>query len=324
MIGTSSNNSQQGIGEKAREASKRLFYVAYFRLHEIEWDIPEPINIQDGDRMMQVKVSHGPFRVPLAAMQQPKTKAGGASFEIPDEVVDLPDGLYCEIAFNVTDHGPDSNADWTAWWDEYTTIAEELASSTSLSMKQRVAPVKVGEYIRVEEPDKVYGQQYRFRAFAGAPATVNEDMKEDVRCSVEAVMTRRLHPRIYLALNWYNHSKRVDNGSDRLIALWFATEVLVAAETGTDKTDTKLARILARPEYGLNVTPEEINSNLGLIEMRRLRNQIAHEGYRPSSWDLAASRGRDLPQILDDSVAEILRHEMGLSPTETLIRHIHK
>jgi hypothetical protein len=147
-------------------------------------------------------------------------------------------------------------------------------------------------------------------------------MQEDVRRSVEAVVNRPLRPQVYVALNWYDHSKGVDNGSDRLIALWIALEALVGTAERSGNIDRHAAELLASDKFGLNLSSEQIKQALGLSDMRRLRNLIVHEGYRSSSWDLAVSLGRDLPQILDDVVAEILRTEMGLSPTQTLFRHV--
>ena len=36
-----------------------VFYVAYFRLHDIPWEIPEPITIQDAEKITQVKIGSG-------------------------------------------------------------------------------------------------------------------------------------------------------------------------------------------------------------------------------------------------------------------------
>ncbi|MDA0232541.1 MAG: HEPN domain-containing protein [Chloroflexi bacterium] len=139
--------------------------------------------------------------------------------------------------------------------------------------------MKVGEYVRLIKPDTSYGKSFRFQGYAGAEAAVTTAAQEDIRRAVEAVANQHLAPQVYVALNWYDQSKRAETGADRLVALWIALEALMSIERSRGKLDTKAARFLSSEAFSLGIKTDRIHEALGLGEMRRLRNRIVHLAY---------------------------------------------
>jgi len=302
------------------------FYLAYYELHEIPWKLKDKIIFQDKKTGAQFQIGRGPYHIPLMASPEVKTRAGGATISTKNDSYVLEGGTYFGAAIPLLPEGEPYVSISLAEWDRLGQMADDAASCVGLCFDQRVSLKKVAEYIRFPESGGSRPRElYMWRAHPGAKASVSKRSVNSVERALNTMLYKQVSPATELALRWFEHSKAVMTGPDRLIALWIALEALFGpVERGTELVN-KTARHLALKRYRLNLTPSEIKKALGLNYMREMRNEVVHSGVRWVPWPVSDERReRDWPQILNDIVGEILRYRLNATLTMTLHKHVEE
>ena len=246
------------------------------------------------------------------------TRAGGATASFANEVVTLEGGELVGIAFPMQEVTSFDD------WDDAAGQADDCAAIVGLCLNQRFAVLRRAQFARQHETAaEKRSDVFRFPLYSGGKASVSARSTRSMIRAIDRLVTGAIAPQTLTALRWFEQSKRVMNGADRVVALWIALEALFPRVRTHEKLVRSTARELTKAAYGLGSDPGEIISALGLQEIRGFRNQVIHEGARKFvARDLpGATHDRDYPQILNDIVAEVLRHRLHATKTREVNRH---
>lgn len=301
-------------------SDRSAFHLAYYELHELPWLVAPPIKLRDETFGFQFELGVGPYWVPNEATPRTITVAGGARIETVHENYQLEGGTFFGVAAPIEWELP-GNA-----WESSSTWADDCAGIVGLCLNQRFALKKRAEYVSRREPDGTpAGTDFRWKAYPAGRASISKRSVASTIRALDLFAARRISPQTLTALRWYEQSKRVEVGVDRLVALWIALEALVPKARNHAELVNAAATELTKPAYRLSDNAEIIANALGLWKIREYRNAIVHEGSRDFPWPTDEhSLQRDWPQILNDVVAEILRNRFHATPTREINGHFKK
>ncbi|MFC1978580.1 hypothetical protein ACFLVP_01165 [Chloroflexota bacterium] len=74
--------------------TSKWYYRAYFQLHDIHWELKEPIKLILNPTGIIIELGNGPYRVPKMASPIAITKAGSTTIEFPNEIETLEGKTY--------------------------------------------------------------------------------------------------------------------------------------------------------------------------------------------------------------------------------------
>lgn len=296
------------------------YFLSYYELHEISWNIKGPVRLQDAVHGTQFHIGTGPFWIPDMASARIRTHAGGATLEAVNDITKLEGGTFFGIG------RPVSSDSASIPWNEFKVWADDCAALVGLCLNQRFALQKRAQYVKHLDGDgSPRRESFMWDLFAGGRASVSERSTRSLIRAFDRLASGRVRPATLTALRWYEQSKRVTIGADRLVALWIALEALMPQAKAHDALVKLAAQELARPTYRLSARYKTVRRALGLDIIRRCRNAVIHEGLREVPWPVADdAEHRDWPQILNDVVAEILRDRFTATKTREVNRHFAK
>ena len=307
------------------------YYKAYYELHELNWRVDAPVRIEraDDDGLItgQYQVGHGPYRIPqLAKVDNVRTRAGDAVFVLDNSLFTLEGDTYCAIALAVDEAILDSSP---PQWEEVRNLdeqADDAAAVIGLCLDQRFAARPISRHIeRTELEVGKAPASFVLTGYPAAKASMSQRSTKALLRSLGRIADRRPDVHTLTALRWLEQSKRVTNGADRLVALWIAAEALMGGAQGHKGLVRKLASELALKKYKLGLSADEVIRVFGLDQMRKVRNQIIHEGLRPDWWPVdPGNEQRDLPQLLHEIVSTVIRNRLHATPTRAPREHVRR
>ena len=194
---------------------------------------------------------------------------------------------YFEVAIPVTRWmgRSISQEDWT----KLSEFAGDMASVVGLCLNQRTVLKKVAEYASEITPGQYpRSMEFRWEVHVGARASVSKRSSRSIQRAILTAMNEQVPPKSQAALSWYEHSKCVTVGADRLVALWIALKALMG-ESNHTRLVRKTAEYLAHKDFRLGLDSPGIVKALGLGHIRELWNKIVHQGVRWVPWPVSGS-----------------------------------
>ncbi len=202
-------------------------YIAYLELHEIPWEVEGEVRFQTQASSGLVGLGRGPYTVPRFASPTVTIRAGGSVISTANENYTLEGETYVSVALPIESGADGLFIAANQEWPGLARLAEDVASTVSLCLRQRTPPKKVAEYVLKYKEGRPSGEIIRWSAFGAASAAVSQDALQEIDRALMPVLDRSASPQTLLAMRWYNNSRTAIGGADRLLSLWIALEALV-------------------------------------------------------------------------------------------------